>query len=207
MTNRRLKQLHTATASLARLTGTAALATARATLATARATVRGTARASKRIPWRNLRPHNRRSASVWGVLLLTILWLTSSGDVAAAGETWQRRDVLDAIRWVESSYRENVPDGDGGRAIGPYQIHYVYWLDASSFEPSLGSDYQQCRKRAYAERVIDAYMRRYAANAWANGHGETIAKVHNGGPKGHQNPKTEGYWQRVRKRLPEPSAP
>ena len=30
-----------------------------------------------------------------------------------------------------------TPDGDGGRAIGPYQIHRVYWQDAVGFRPEL----------------------------------------------------------------------
>ena len=137
---------------------------------------------------------------------MTIVWFSSGDKLEAAGNSWDRRALLDAIRWVESSDRDDVQDGDNGRAIGPYQIHYVYWLDASSFEPELGGDYQRCRNRSYAERVIDAYMRRYAADAWAIGDGETIAKVHNGGPKGHEKLTTERYWQRVRERLPGPSS-
>lgn len=177
-----------------------AAATTRATLAIARVT----GRTAQRIPWRRLRPRTRRHAGVLGVLLLATLWFTVGGEVAAAGDTWDRRELLDAIRWVESSHRDHVPDGDNGRAIGPYQIHYVYWLDASSFDPELGSDYQRCRQRDYAERVIDAYMRRYIPSAWRDGHGETIARVHNGGPKGYQKAATDHYWQRVRQRLPAP---
>ncbi|MEZ6038659.1 MAG: hypothetical protein R3F29_14345 [Planctomycetota bacterium] len=38
-------------------------------------------------------------------------------------------------------------------------------LARRQFAPELGGDYQDCRRRAYAERIIDAYMRRYAAEA------------------------------------------
>jgi len=179
------------------------------TVATAaRKTWRGVQRIPwRRLPWWRLRPHSRRSAGVLGLLLMAIVWFSAAGGTpAAARENWPHREVLDALRWVESSNRDDVRDGDNGRAIGPYQIHYVYWLDASSFDPELGDDYQQCRNRAYAERVIAAYMRRYAADAWASGDAETIAKVHNGGPKGHQKLATEGYWQRVRKHLPAPAS-
>ncbi|MFT4511913.1 MAG: hypothetical protein ACI89X_002799 [Planctomycetota bacterium] len=157
-----------------------------------------------RIPWRRLRPRTRRSASIAGVALLTLVWFSSDGEVEASVNTWNRRALLDAIRFVESGNRENVPDGDDGKAIGPYQIHQVYWFDATEFDSSLGGTYQQCRKRNYAERVIDAYMRRYVKAQWAAGDGETVAKVHNGGPKGHQKKATKGYWQRVKKRLPAP---
>ena len=88
-----------------------------------------------------------------------------------------------------------------GRAIGPYQIHRVYWFDAHEFEDELGGTYQDCRDRDYAERVIDAYMRRYAKEAWRVGRAEKVARVHNGGPKGHEKKATEHYWQRVLKRL------
>lgn len=157
-----------------------------------------------RIPWRRLRPRTRRTAGYAGVALLTIVWFSVGGEVEASVDTWDRRTLLDAIRFVESGNRENVPDGDDGRAIGPYQIHNVYWIDAHSFDKQLGGNYEMCRKRRYAERVIDAYMRRYVKHAWEIGDGETIAKVHNGGPKGHTKKATEGYWQRVKKRLPPP---
>jgi hypothetical protein len=171
----------------------------------AAATVARTAwRRLVRIPWRRLQPHTRRSASIAGVVLLTLVWLATGGESEASGDTWNRRVLLDAIRFVESGNRDNVPDGDDGKAIGPYQIHKVYWFDANEFDQSLGGTYQQCRKRDYAERVIDAYMRRHAKRAWAIGDGQTIAKVHNGGPKGHQKNATKGYWQRVRKQLPAP---
>jgi len=162
----------------------------------------------RRIPWRKipLRPHTRHGAGALAIVLLATLWFTSSDEARAGVDTWSRRDILDAIRWVESRDvpDREVPDGDDGRAIGPYQIHQVYWLDAHSYDDRLGGDYQDCRRRAYAERVIDAYMRRYAADAWRDGHGEHIARVHNGGPKGHEKRATDKYWKRVRARLPAP---
>ena len=159
-----------------------------------------------RIPWRRLRPRTRRSAGIAGVALLTVVWFSGGGEVEASIETWDRRALLDAIRFVESGNRKNVPDGDNGKAIGPYQIHKVYWIDANQFDRSLGGTYQDCRQPAYAERVIDAYMRRYIKEPWEAGEGETIAKVHNGGPKGYKKRATERYWQRVKKRLPAPRA-
>ncbi|MCB9879581.1 MAG: hypothetical protein H6835_18455 [Planctomycetes bacterium] len=140
------------------------------------------------------------------MLLLIALWWINRGEAPAVG-CWPRREILDAICMVESDGRDDVRDGDGGRAIGPYQIHRVYWLDANEFAAELGGDYQDCRRRAYAERVIDAYMRRYAAEAWRIGDAETVARVHNGGPNGAQKQATLGYWQRVRSRLGEPATP
>lgn len=145
-----------------------------------------------------LGPRNRGLRIAVAALLLGALWWFAGGTDT---RRWSREEILDAIRFVESSGRDAPPDGDGGQAIGPYQIHRVYWQDAVAFRPELGGDYQDCRRRAYAERVIDAYMRRYAAAAWSNGHAETIARTHNGGPKGPTKETTLPYWQRVRSHL------
>ncbi|MEM7204299.1 MAG: hypothetical protein AAF628_28830 [Planctomycetota bacterium] len=114
---------------------------------------------------------------------------------------YSRAEILDAIRMVESGGRARPPDGDGGRAIGPYQIHREYWQDAVAAAPGLGGSYQRCREQDYAEAVIDAYMTRWATAAWADGHAEVIARIHNGGPRGAQLEATEGYWGRVRAQL------
>ena len=67
-----------------------------------------------------------------------------------------------AIQLVESG-GESDPEnavGDGGRAIGPYQIHESYWKDAKDFDSSLvakGETYQNCKGPGsfnYSERVM-----------------------------------------------------
>ncbi|MFY9342019.1 MAG: hypothetical protein WAT39_06000, partial [Planctomycetota bacterium] len=134
-------------------------------------------------------------------VLLALVWAWPSGRTEPP-PTWPREPILAAIRFVESSDRDDVPDGDAGKAIGPYQIHEVYWQDALRFRPALGGTWQDCRKRAYAEAVIDAYMQRWANEAWQQGDAETIARIHNGGPGGATKDSTLGYWERVRARLP-----
>ena len=145
------------------------------------------------------RPRTRRSAAVLGAVVLVLLWWGFGGGDRRLGPRYQ---ILDAIRFVESGDRPDVPDGDGGKAIGPYQIHRVYWEDAVAAQPGLGGNYQQCRERAYAERVLAAYMTKWVPDEWARGDAETIARVHNGGPRGASLAATGGYWQRVRARLP-----
>jgi hypothetical protein len=50
--------------------------------------------------------------------------------------------------------------GDGGRAIGPYQIHKVAWIDAAQYDQSLkdsGHGYKNCMgqgSKEYSERVM-----------------------------------------------------
>lgn len=106
-------------------------------------------------------------------------------------------DILHAIRVVETGDRVDPPDGDGGRAIGPYQIHEVYWRDALAHDRAIGGTYQDCRDRTHAERVVRAYMLRHAPDAWATGDAEIIARTHNGGPTGPGKAATEAYWHRV----------
>jgi hypothetical protein len=143
------------------------------------------------------RPRSRTLAAALAAVVLLLLWW-----LQPVPEAWPREQILAAIRFVESSDRDDVPDGDGGKAIGPYQIHEVYWQDALRQQPMLGGRYADCRRRQYAEAVIAAYMQKWAPDAWARGDAERIARIHNGGPGGADKVATAAYWQRVRARLP-----
>jgi len=110
--------------------------------------------------------------------------------------------ILDAIEKVETGGQRDPANaiGDGGKALGPLQIHKVYWLDAVDHDPSLvanGETYDSVRDRAYARRVVMAYWSRYA-KSWD---AETLARIHNGGPKGHTKRATLGYWAKVKAKL------
>ena len=128
--------------------------------------------------------------------------------VASAQFAW--RDALDAIKQVETGSGSGVGGkGDGGRAAGPLQIHRIYHIDAAERDRSL-TDYQRClTDRAYSERVVQAYMRRYCRSQAARLDAgkatladlERIARCHNGGPKGYRKRATLGYWNKVRKPL------
>jgi len=127
----------------------------------------------------------------------------ASPATAGADSPYSERQILDAIRQVESGGRDDCPDGDGGRSIGPYQIQRAYWQDAQAYDPSLslGGTYQDCRKRGYAEKVIRAYMQRYIKAAWVRLDAEIIARTHNGGPSGSKKSATKAYWMRVKAQL------
>lgn len=106
---------------------------------------------------------------------------------------------LDAICKVESRGNPNAV-GDNGKAIGPYQIWREYWEDAVKFDKSLGGSYSDCKDPAYARRVVRAYLARYAPKgaSW-----EDMARIHNGGPKGHLKAATTKYWTKVQAALKE----
>lgn len=149
-------------------------------------------------PRRTRHATRKPAIALAAALLLLLGWCFGGSDQ----QVWPREAILTALRMVESSGQLTPTDGDGGLAIGPYQIHELYWRDAVRFRPELGGTYQDCRDRAYAEAVIDAYMRKWAADAWEKGYAERIARIHNGGPLGAKKSATNEYWRRVRERLP-----
>jgi hypothetical protein len=98
-----------------------------------------------------------------------------------------------ALHVVETSGRTGPILGDGGRALGPLQIHRAYHADSR-----VAGDYSRVADLAYSKRVATAYLKRYAPAAWKAGDVEVLARVHNGGPRGHLKPATKGYGVRVR---------
>jgi hypothetical protein len=126
-------------------------------------------------------------------ICLTVLALA----VSALGNS-SVRPLLNAIRQVESACRpaDRVPPGDGGRSIGPFQIQWRYWHDAS-----VPGRYSDVRNVEYAEKVMLAYWSRHCPQALARGDWKTLARIHNGGPQGPRNPATMAYWKRVAEAL------
>lgn len=107
------------------------------------------------------------------------------------------RPVLDAIRTVETGGEADPANavGDGGKALGPYQIHRSYWLDATERRPDLRAlGYQSVRDQATAEQVVLSYWNRYAPRYDL----DTLARIHNGGPRGHRKDATVEYAARVK---------
>lgn len=104
--------------------------------------------------------------------------------------------ILRAIAQVESNHNDNAI-GDGGKAIGRYQIHKVYWVDAVEYDPSIGGKYEDCKDPVYARKIVVAYLSRYAPN-WNI---DTVAGIHNGGPKGHLKNATKVYRRKVKEAM------
>ena len=127
-------------------------------------------------------------------------------------KTYTMAEALAAIRQVETG---GDPDngigavGDNGAALGPLQIHLAYHFDAAERDSSL-KNYKDCLTSLdYSERVVRAYMGRYAnaevkrlrAGLGTLADVEKVARIHNGGPKGHRKKATVGYWRKVEAQL------
>jgi len=120
-------------------------------------------------------------------LAALLLALCATAHAAPPDSFWR------AIHLVETSGRTGPILGDGGRALGPLQIHKSYHSDSR-----MAGDYSRVAELDYSKRVATAYLKRYAPAAWAAGAVETRARVHNGGPRGHLKQATKGYAAKVK---------
>lgn len=134
-----------------------------------------------------------------GVIVLLALFINANVFAQAIGKVSEEQfeKLLDAIATVESG-GEADPDnavGDGGKALGAFQIWRPYWTDAVERNPHLKRrGYKAVTDRAYAREIVRAYMRRYAPK---NATVQTLARIHNGGPNGHNKDSTQEYWEKV----------
>lgn len=106
-----------------------------------------------------------------------------------------------ALHQVEASGKFGAIKGDSGKALGPFQIHKVYWVDAISFDKTIGGKYEDCADYNYSLKIVKSYLQRYAKEAVRLGDAEKLARIHNGGPQGHKKSATKNYWQKVEKVL------
>jgi hypothetical protein len=116
-------------------------------------------------------------------------------------------DFLDAVCKVESNCNPSAI-GDNGNAIGAYQIWKSYWQDAVEHDPSIGGVYKDCLNKAYSEKIVRAYMDRYATERRLGRPvtDEDRARMHNGGPRavwatGKKKRNLDIYWGKVKREL------
>ena len=124
--------------------------------------------------------------------------------IARAAETsrtarWSLEEIFTALRVVETGGVRNEGRhavGDGGKAIGPLQIHRDYWEDSK-----VPGRFEDCRDLTYARRVVLAYWKRYCPKALDALDAEVLARVHNGGPAGLRKESTLDFWRKVEREL------
>jgi len=139
--------------------------------------------------------------TILATVLLAVSLLAQKPTVERLDEVRaELRPFLDALIQVESGGDNNAV-GDKGKALGCLQIWSVYHADAVEHCPTLGGTYRDVTDRVYAERVVCAYLLRYARIAVAERAYEILARIHNGGPRGASKKATEPYWTKVRKEM------
>lgn len=137
--------------------------------------------------------------------------LQAAAEPVAANQIHEQKkismeDFLDALASVESN-RNDRAVGDRGKALGRYQIHKVYWQDATEHDRSIGGSYENVTDPDYATKVVLAYFNRYGKDLVAASDWESLARMHNGGPaifrkkgtKAWEN--TSSYWCKVQAKL------
>lgn len=105
-------------------------------------------------------------------------------------------DLLDAIALVESNNRANAV-GDGGSAVGAYQIRPIFLRDVNRIlgwsKYELADRFDPVKSRAMARVYLDHY-----------GRGLTMidqARHYNGGPRGHLKRATEPFARKIQAAL------
>ena len=103
-------------------------------------------------------------------------------------------NLLDAIEQVESGGKNAV--GDGGKAFGAYQIHKIYVDDVNRIsKKNYSYADRNCKKKS--REMVTIYLKHY-------GKGKSLidmARIHNGGPRGHKKKCTVKYGEKVKKAL------
>ena len=107
--------------------------------------------------------------------------------------------LLDAIMWVESKGDPRAI-GDCGNAVGAYQIWKIYVDDVNRIV-SLHHAVPDRHMFTYSDRfnpILSRSMTRIFIIHYGRDDLERMARVHNGGPRGHLLASTLPYWKKVK---------
>lgn len=107
------------------------------------------------------------------------------------------QDLVYALGMVEvgTAYQDSDKRGLAGE-LGPLQITKDYWKDSN-----IPGKWEDCRSWEYSVKVLQSYLSRYAKVALQKSDFETLARIHNGGPRGALKPQTARYWAKVQRYL------
>lgn len=104
-------------------------------------------------------------------------------------------DYFSALHWVEAEWKVGPIKGKDGE-LGPLQIREGFWKDSK-----VPGKYSDCADLEYSKRVAIAYYEKWCPMALEMRDYEIMARIHNGGPKGHRRSSTLPYWRKVRSML------
>lgn len=128
---------------------------------------------------------------LWLILTLTVACFGLEAAIADRLPESAFDRLLDAIAIVESNGNPHAV-GDGGRALGAYQIHRAYWKDGTKFLGVTWS-YEQAKDPDKAREVVRAYLLHYGKDKGLL----DKARIHNGGPRGYRKDATLSYARRI----------
>jgi hypothetical protein len=108
-------------------------------------------------------------------------------------------NIIAALIAIESSGND-LAIGDGGKAIGPLQIHREVVQDVNRITGKR-YDWQRMTNRLEASQVCSAYLTHYATEKrlGRQPRPEDMARIWNGGPNGFKKKATDGYAKKFHK--------
>lgn len=109
----------------------------------------------------------------------------------------------EALRAVESSGRVEAV-GDGGKAVGLYQIHPEYVEDVNRISGKKYKLEDRCDPEKSLEMVkiyLSHYCKRYERLTGKRATFQVAARIHNGGPNGWKKPATLKYWKKIQQEI------
>lgn len=124
--------------------------------------------------------------------LIVVVWVLCLGFVRGANFA----DFCAALNQVEASGRRGPILGDNGKSLGPLQIQRAYFIDSRT-----KGEYKKCAEYPFACDVVRNYLLRYGRQYLEKSDWEACARIHNGGPRGRENKKTDRYWEKVKGHL------
>ena len=110
-------------------------------------------------------------------------------------------NLLVALVLVESGGVPNPPRGDGGRAIGPLQIHRIAVEDANRIIGHRRYRWEDCQHLEVSLEVAVVLLTHYGDRLPHPATERDLARIWNGGPDGWRQPATLSYWVKVKRHL------
>ena len=105
--------------------------------------------------------------------------------------------LLMAMIMVESG-GNNLAVGDNGAGIGCLQIHKAVIDDINRVYGAVFQWPESAYSRGSSIIICKLYLQHYAP---PNATVEQLARIWNGGPKGHKKSATIKYWNKVKKQI------
>lgn len=140
--------------------------------------------------------------NIIGIILLVIFLLAT---IICNAKEFTKGDIYHAIAVVESGL-DTMAIGDGGDAVGMYQIHKIYVDDVNRIANTSYTYNDRFNKEKSLEMVkiyLNHYSKVYKNKTGKEATNEVKARIHNGGPDGWSKKSTERYWKKVKKYLQE----
>jgi hypothetical protein len=135
------------------------------------------------------------------IVLFLVVVITSIVTNLNATEQYTYSDFINALVQVESSGRDDVV-GDNGKAVGCLQLWKLYVDDVNRIcklrKSKLIFKYNDRYDRVKSVQMTTIYLSHYVGNTKDY---EKMARVHNGGPNGHNKQSTLKYWIKVKKAM------